>query len=516
MSSASSASRSDGRARVVAVVDDDVDVAPLERAGFTVQRVRVAEVRTVAHGPPVACWVIGHGGRSAADGLSLVARVREADDRVPVVMITDEDDARVLLAAMRLGVRDAVRRSAELGEVLATRLRATVPVETPPRSAPTAATLDAAQRLEEIDRRKDAFLAMLGHELRNPLAPISNAVEVLRLHGTESSEVRWAVGVVHRQVGQLRRLVDDLLDVAGLTYGEQHLPFTPLLLGDLVARAVARCRERFEERGHRVTERTAQEPLRIHGNAARLEQAVVNLLDNAAKYTPDGGDVTVTVARDGDEAVVRVLDTGVGILSADLAAIFQLFVQGDAGAPRSTAGLGVGLSLVSRIAELHGGRIEARSGGSGRGSEFTLRLPLGRATASEAAAPPRARPDCHALVVDGDPDCAEAMSTLLRLWGFHVRTAHDVDAALAAIAAHEPDAVVFDLALTSAPADGARLATALAQLVDDRGRTRLALAITTTVTQEHVDRARAAGFATLAKPVDAMMLRDALAPLLAR
>ena len=538
--------RSERRPPEVVVVEDDdglglPECRELERAGFTVRVVETGAgaLRAATERPP-DCWLIGQNLPDGMSGLQLVAALRQAGHYAPAILITGQDDPDVLLQAMRGGVRDFVRKGPGFAELLVSRVNAvieTVQIEQALERTQAKAEAEALrrreleseiaerrkaenlarhaiERLEEVDRRKDAFLAMLGHELRNPLAPISNAVEVLRLHGSESTEVRWAVGVVGRQIAQLRRLVDDLLDVARISYGRFQLAFAPVLLSDVVLNAVERCRSILEARHHRLLVTQAPEPMSVYGDSTRLEQALVNLLDNAAKYSPEGGTVSLSVTAKAGEGVIRVADNGIGIRAEDLDSIFQLFVQGERDMARSQGGLGVGLSLVRRVAELHGGRIEAFSAGVGKGSEFQLYLPLSRimpAPAASEPATPVAMPGKRVIVVDDDIDSAESMAMLLRLWGFLVESAHDGESALALIETVKPDAVLLDLGLPGL--DGLGVAERVHQLP---GHDELLLiAVTGYGQQSDRDRTRQAGFSRhLVKPVAAVSLRETLAPLL--
>lgn len=522
------------------MVAESVAYEDLQRAGFDVRRLAShAAALALANEEAPDCWLVDDVLPDGSSGLDLVEALRR-ERAAAVILVTAAADPEPFLQAMRIGVRDFLRRGTELATRLVPRVRAVLAsvrsereLERTRAQAADDATRrreleheiaerrraeqmarSAVQRLEEVDRRKDAFLAMLGHELRNPLAPIGNAVEVLRLHENESPEVQWAVGVVGRQVTQLRRLVDDLLDVARITYGRFQLAFAPLLLPDVVRHAVERCRTQIDAREHRLRIHVASEPLAVYGDSTRLEQAVVNLLDNAAKYTPPGGQLTIAIAAEDGEAVIRVGDNGNGIRAEDLESIFQLFVQGERDMARSQGGLGVGLSLVRRVAELHGGRVEAASDGIGKGSVFTLRLPLSQirpARATEEQGRPVARPGSRVVVVDDDRDSAESMVLLLRLWGFVVESAHDGESALATIAATQPDAVLLDLGLPGI--DGFGVAQRLRE--QPASRECLLVAVTGYGQQADRERTRLAGFRShLIKPVAATALRATLAPLL--
>jgi PAS domain S-box-containing protein len=300
---------------------------------------------------------------------------------------------------------------------------------------------------ELANRAKDEFLTMLGHELRNPLAAVRNAVATATLDASHRDE---ALAIARRQVEQLGWLVDDLLDVARITQGRITLRREPLALQSVVDRALEATRPFAESRGHTIAVDVPAEPVRVDGDAARLEQVVVNLLSNAVKYTEPGGHIAVSLARDGDDAVIRVRDTGMGIAAHLLPRVFDLFMQGDRPLDRTLGGLGIGLTVARRLVDLHGGRIEALSAGAGAGSEFVVRL---RALPAVEELPITARPSpyggraAHVLIVEDNPDAAEALSMLLAVLGHRVRVAHDGLAALDAVRTHHPEVVLVDIGL---------------------------------------------------------------------
>jgi signal transduction histidine kinase len=232
------------------------------------------------------------------------------------------------------------------------------------------------EKLREADRRKDEFLAMLAHELRNPLAAISNAVKVMQMRGLRDPGLRWCRDVIERQVRHLTRLVDDLLDVSRIARGKITLRPEPLDLAAVVGRAVESSRPLIDAHRHTIDIGLQEEPVRVFGDPTRLVQVVMNLLNNAAKYTPDGGNIRLAVEKDREQAVLRVRDTGTGIAPDMLAKVFDLFTQVERTLDHCEGGLGLGLTLVRRLTELHGGTVEALSDGHGRGSEFVVRLPL--------------------------------------------------------------------------------------------------------------------------------------------
>jgi PAS domain S-box-containing protein len=364
-------------------------------------------------------------------------------------------------------------------------------------------------RLKQVARQKDEFLAMLSHELRNPLAPIVTAVELMALRGDVSTPREREV--IARQA-HLVRLVDDLLDVSRVARGKVSLSKKPLELGRVVAQAVEATEPLLVQRQHELVLSVPLQGLPIEGDEVRLTQVVNNLLANAARYTPPGGRVEVIAAREGREVVLSVRDNGSGIAPELLPHIFEMFVQGERSSDRALGGLGLGLALVRTLTELHGGSVRARSDGPGTGSEFTLRLPaLTQAAASSA---PRAsgvrasgsRPQ-RVLVVDDNPDGAEMIAALLTQVGHDVRVAHDASRALSIGDAFRPEVAILDLGLPVM--DGYALGRELRARLGDGAPVLVALS---GYGQERDRRqSEAAGFRLhLVKPVNA----ESLVPLL--
>ena len=306
-----------------------------------------------------------------------------------------------------------------------------------------------ATTLADLDKRKDEFLAMLSHELRNPLAPISNAVRLLRLHKNDDPVQVQARNVIERQVVQLNHLVDYLLEVSRITTGRVQLRLQRIALCGVVARAVESTQPLVTQRGHTLTVACPEATVWVSGDAARLEQVVVNLLTNAAKYTEDRGFITVNLSIEGGNAVLRVRDTGIGIAPELLPRVFELFSQAERSLDRSEGGLGIGLCLVQRLVELHGGTVAVHSV-VGHGSEFSVRLPLAADQSLHAVAPvdvagvtqPR-----RVLVVDDNVDAAQTLAELLTLSGHEVRLVHEGLGAVAAAVAWRPDVVLLDIGL---------------------------------------------------------------------
>lgn len=366
--------------------------------------------------------------------------------------------------------------------------------------------------LRDNDRRKDEFLAMLAHELRNPLAPIRNAAHTLGLLGTPDDRVQWVSGVIERQVELMTRLVDDLLDVSRITSGKITLRREPVAIAAVIAQAVEIARPPAESRKETLEAEVAAGVGWVDGDQARLVQAVGNLLDNAIKYTEEGGHIRLTARAEADEIVIAVRDTGVGIASDLLPYVFDLFTQADRSLERRQGGLGIGLTLVRRLVEMHGGRVEAASEGPGRGSEFTIRLPrlaLEAPAPAPAPAPDRpAGPARRVLVVDDQPDSTDSLALILRLRGHEVRTASDGPSALEEFARYRPEVVFLDLGLPGMSGyDVARRLRAMPEARDVR-----LVALTGYGTEADRERTRAAGFDVhLAKPVDPQAVETLLA-----
>jgi PAS domain S-box-containing protein len=309
-----------------------------------------------------------------------------------------------------------------------------------------------AAAMADLHRRKDEFLAMLSHELRNPLSPILNAVHLLRLEGSENLIQCEARAIIERQVGQLSHLVDGLLEVARFTSGKILLHPMRLDMRSVVERAVESARPLIARRRHVLMVDVPEGPIWLLADPARLEQVVVNLLNNAAKYTDEGGQIWLKLQSEGREMVLSVRDTGIGIDLGEFPDIFDLFTQSARSLDRSQGGLGIGLSLVQRLVEMHRGTVEVQSDGLGQGSEFTVRLPLPISAEPEPPSVlerPAERPahSGRVLVVDDNVDSAEILAKLLRRSGHDVRTAYTGPAALLAAAAYLPDVVLLDIGL---------------------------------------------------------------------
>jgi signal transduction histidine kinase/ActR/RegA family two-component response regulator len=361
----------------------------------------------------------------------------------------------------------------------------------------------ARARAEEADQHKDEFLAMLGHELRNPLAPIWTALEVMRQLPPQDDRQIWAREAIARQVAQLSRLVDDLLDVSRINLGKIDLRLEPLDLGAVALQALEASRPLLTERDHQVTAELPEMPVRVQGDAVRLTQVIANLLNNAAKYTDPRGRVRLCVACEGNEATVRVSDTGIGIPAGMIERVFDLFTQGRDARARAKGGLGIGLTLVKRLVEMHGGYVRVSSAGEGRGSDFVLGLPLlTAAPVVEVAGARSVRRGGRArrvLIADDNIEAADALRRLLELQRHQVEVVHDGEAAVEALSHSEPEVVLLDISLPGM--DGLEVA----RRIRARGGAHRPLLVAVTGLGRDEDRRRSAeaGFDHhLVKPID--------------
>ncbi|HET8638065.1 MAG TPA: PAS domain S-box protein, partial [Acidobacteriaceae bacterium] len=370
-----------------------------------------------------------------------------------------------------------------------------------------------AKDLADMNRRKDEFLAMLSHELRNPMAPIFNALQLIGQAGGESALQHEAYGVIERQMRHMARLVDDLLDVSRITRGRIRLRIERVDVNDVIKQAVERVRHMIDRRGQRLSVSPAPEPVWLDADSARLEQIVGNLLDNATKYSPNGGHIAVSVERCGEQVAVRVRDDGYGIAAEMLPRVFDLFSQADQALDRSQGGLGIGLALIKSLVELHRGSIEVHSDGLRQGSEFVVRLPLALSQtqlAGAASAPPGTEGDAclRVLVVDDNTDAAKTSALLLRSWGYEVRTAHDGPGALQSAVGFRPHVILLDVGLPGM--DGYEVVRLLRQ--DPQFKDVRAVAVTGYGQDSDRQRSMEAGFDHhLVKPVEASDLKALLA-----
>ncbi|MGH7388073.1 MAG: ATP-binding protein [Candidatus Rokuibacteriota bacterium] len=373
----------------------------------------------------------------------------------------------------------------------------------------------ARAEAEAANRAKDQFLALLAHELRNPLAPIVTAAALIRRPGAPPDVVTQSADIVERQARNLARLLDDLLDVSRITRGRIELRRETVSLGDAVSRALEAARPLVDERGQAVSLAMPATPLYVDADATRLEQIVVNVLNNAAKYTPLEGRISVVASREGGDAVLRIRDTGMGIPAEMLPRIFDLFTQGDQSLAHTPGGLGIGLTLARRLVELHGGRVWAESDGPGRGSEFIIRLPLSRDLAAPAPATVAAPDRCPAaavLLVEDNADARQTLRALLEHEGHRVDEAADGASGLASAEANRPDIVLIDIGLPGM--DGYEVAR---RIRSRRGAEPILVAVSGYGQADDRRRSVEAGFdAHLTKPVSPDQLSGVLARLARR
>jgi len=364
----------------------------------------------------------------------------------------------------------------------------------------------AEQALKETDRRKDEFLAVLAHELRNPLAPISNAVHLLR-HPDGRRRADRLVEMLGRQVRHMIKLVDDLLEISRITRDKIELHLQPLLLADVVHGAVETSRPLIDQNRHHLDVRLPHEPLTLHADSVRLTQVLANLLNNAAKYTDQGGHIELSARRDGDDVEIAVRDNGIGIPPGHLPEVFDMFTQAHRAAGRGQGGLGIGLAMVRSLVQMHGGSVQAQSAGAGQGSEFIVRLPLAAtphaAHAAQTGAQAAPLAGQRILVVDDNRDAADTLAMLLEADGAEARAVYDGETALAVLPALRPHAVLLDLGMLDM--DGFEVARRIR--ADPTLSGVRIVALTGWGQESDRQRTRGAGFDFhLTKPVDLAML----------
>ena len=368
-----------------------------------------------------------------------------AVDYVSVPVVPQVLRAKVaVFAELYRKTRESERLNRELEQRVAER--------TAELEASMARQIELSEQLRLADQRKDHFLALLAHELRNPLAPVSNAIGIMRRKPLNDPDLAWCRDVIERQTMQLARLVDDLLDVSRITLGKIRLRMEPLDLGAVVAGAVETSRPNIDRGKHRLSVTLPEPTPRIVGDQARLTQVIANLLNNAAKFQHEEGQIDLVVTVEGSEAVIIVRDRGFGIAADALSRLFSLFSQGERSPASQHGGLGVGLSLARTLVEMHGGTVSAWSEGLGRGSEFTVRLPaLAPVSSSQVADDVSAQASSAArrriLVVDDSRDAAETLALLLELDGHDVLIAHDGPKALELAKMERPAVMLLDIGL---------------------------------------------------------------------
>lgn len=370
----------------------------------------------------------------------------------------------------------------------------------------------AEEALRLADRRKDEFLATLAHEIRNPLAPLRTVIEVFRRKQFTDPQVIWSRGVLERQIGQIARLVDDLLEVSRIAEGKLEIRAKSVDLASVIRDATETSRAVVDASSHKLEVRVPDEPLVLMADPTRLSQVVQNLLNNAAKYTPAGGSIWLDLYREEGGAVIKVRDTGIGISADHLPSIFQIFAQLSPGLPRSQGGLGIGLSLVKALVERHGGTVSVHSAGTGHGSEFIVRLPFQTPFASDEQVQPHSVVEQHRnqriLIIDDNDDTATSLAMLLEMDGHATRTASDGAAGLALLEEFAPETVILDIGLPGM--DGYEV---VARIRNQTNRADVTLiALTGWAKQQDKESALAAGFDFyLTKPVDYEKLARILA-----
>jgi signal transduction histidine kinase/CheY-like chemotaxis protein len=466
---------------------------------FRVTGLRAAVERVKAGGPAESLADVVLPDTSPGITVALSVAPVGSKGQPPVVLVCAEDRSDVIALTTQVRVlREDVQTTTEQMQQTNEELH-TANEELQSMNDELEARVAELGDAAEASRHKDDFLAMLAHELRNPLAPIVSAMHVLRLHPEDAQRVQQAREVVERQVGHQARLLDDLLDVSRITRGKIDLRKTPVDLATVVADAVETARPLIDERGHSLTVQVPERPVDVHADATRLGQVIANLLNNAAKFTDPGGAIAVTLATDDTDAIVSVRDTGHGIPPEMQAHVFDLFTQVDPSLARSQGGLGIGLTLVRRIVEMHGGRVELRSEGRGQGTEFTVRVPLERpiepAGDAVVTAPMTAR---HILIIEDNVDAREMLRVSLELEGHRVEATDDGLRGVEMALALRPDVVLVDIGLPGL--DGYGVA---ARLRAARGRDVVLIALTGYGQPDDRERTRHAGFdAHVVKPVD--------------
>jgi signal transduction histidine kinase len=366
--------------------------------------------------------------------------------------------------------------------------------------------------LRDANRRKDEFLATLAHELRNPLAPVRNAIHFLKLRGPATPDVQWASDVIDRQVTAMRRLIDDLMDISRINQGRIELRSAPVALDEVLADALETIQPQIDGAGHKLTVLQPPCKLLLHADRARLAQVFMNLLSNAAKYTDPGGQIELRVVSEGGHAILSVRDSGIGIPPHRLESVFEMFSQEEPALSRARGGLGIGLALTRKLVELHGGNIRADSEGSGRGSHFVVRLPLAVAhadaqedTAAMDSPALSAEGNLRILVADDNRDAAETMSLLLEVMGHTVQRVNDGESALQLLASFNPQLVLLDIGMPGL--SGYDTCRRIREQAD--GAARTVIAITGFGQPQDVQAAHDAGFDHhLVKPVEINALLD--------
>ena len=421
------------------------------------------------------------------DGLKLLREGLRLGCKAPMILLTGQGDRDLALQALDAGASDFLVKGKIDAAVLersiryalqqkrhADELERKVADRTAELERANAALHAGKEALRDADRRKNEFLATLAHELRNPLAPVRNAVEILRMKGPDIPELHWARDIIDRQTQAMTRLIDDLMDISRINQGKLELKREQVELANIVQGAIETSRPLIESMGHELTVTLPPGPVIVDADLTRLAQVFLNLLNNAAKYTERGGRIELMASvecrvasgepenpaslatrhstLDTPFVVVSVTDTGIGIPADKLPTLFEMFSQVEGALSRSQGGLGIGLCLVKRLVEMHGGSVEARSGGLGQGSEFVVRLPIVveqtyPRQASDDGDQAQPTSDLRILVVDDNRDAAESLAMLLKMMGNNVHTAHDGEEAVTAAREFQPQLVLCDIGL---------------------------------------------------------------------
>jgi signal transduction histidine kinase len=488
----------------------------LERLGKS-----LAESESSSHGQHAA-MARQHGEHRWETGWSLIEVVRDFQIlRLVIFEFLDKNLGRPLRSREILAIGLALDEAISLSVQVYVRSRDEYLLQLEKQRA---ADLELANKIQQeqtealklADQRKNEFLAMLGHELRNPLAPIYQALQIFRLKGMSDPDLLWGQEVIRRQTEQITRMVDDLLDVSRITLGKLSLQVETVEISSIVSTALETIRPMIEAKKQTLEVDLCPERLFVCGDRLRLSQVMINLLTNAAKYTQHAGTIWLMVQRDSGDVVLQVRDNGTGISPELLTHVFEPFTQEDRAAERAQGGLGIGLALVRKLVQLHHGTVEAHSDGPGKGSEFTIRLPLAdppaksdSCTAAESSGPLSGT--CrNILIVDDNHDSAHSLSMLLRLSGHQVETAYDGPGALEQAANHPPDVILLDIGLPGM--NGLEVARRIRE--SERLRHLVLVALTGYGQEEDRQRSQEAGFdAHFVKPVELEELQKLLANL---
>ncbi len=519
------------------LLDDDPGILRLQRrrleeAGYHVTTAQTAEeAREYLRTQPYALLVLDYRLAAGQSGLEFYQQLRAEGSEVPAVLVTAFSDESKLIEALRTGMRDVIPKSGEYLDYLPQAVgRVMAQIEAERQAVENAALRRSEERLRalnaelarrerqlreqagqlaEANRSKDVFLATLAHELRNPLAPIRYALALL--DDLTPAQIR-ARDVIERQLTHLVRLVDDLLDVSRITRDKIQVRPERIKLASIVLAAVESVRPDIDAAAHRLTVVNPIPDVWLEADPARLTQVFTNLLNNAAKYTPRGGRITFSAAVENGEAVLTVTDSGIGIAPEHLPHLFDMFYQAPDTRDQAPGGLGIGLMLVKRLAEMHGGRVEVHSPGVGQGAEFTVRVPIAAEgtqavpVAPSSATTPASPRSLRVLVVDDNIDSADLLALVVGRLGHTVRTAHDGDSAAEAFRAFAPDVALLDVGLPGT--NGYELARAFRR---EMGSAVCLVAITGWGQDEDRRRAREAGFdCHLVKPADPVLVERIL------